>query len=122
MNNNAMRFRGRARRGAKPPGEMNRLESVYAAHLTERIATGEVAHWMFDAVSLRLADRTFYKPDFLVLLANGELEVHETKGFMEDDAAVKLKVAADRFWWFRFVLVKAKAKKDGGGFTFQEIG
>ena len=27
---------------------------------------------------------------------------HETKGFWEDDARVKWKVAAEQFWWFRF--------------------
>ena len=32
--------------------------------------------------------------------------LHEVKGFMEDDAAVKLKVAAETFWWFQFKLVK----------------
>jgi len=38
------------------------------------------------------------------------IELHETKGFMRDDAAVKLKVAADKFPEFLFVLVK-KIKK-----------
>ncbi len=39
---------------------------------------------------------------------------------MEDDAAVKIKVAAEAFP-FRFVLVKARAKRDGGGFEAQEV-
>jgi len=40
--------------------------------------------------------------------------MHEVKGFWQDDARVKIKVAADMYP-FRFIAVKPRAKKDGGG-------
>jgi hypothetical protein len=50
------------------------------------------------------------------MLANGELELHETKGFMRDDAAVKLKVAAGMYP-MRFYLVE----KSGPSFKLTEV-
>jgi hypothetical protein len=95
-------------RGRLPAGTMNRLEAKYADHLAQRKLVGEVAWFSFEAVKLRLAAATFYSPDFLVMLADGSLEVHETKGFMRDDAAVKIKVAA-QLYPFRFFLVRYNA-------------
>jgi hypothetical protein len=48
-------------------------------------------------MKFRLADNTFYTPDFMVVMADGLLEAHEVKGFWEDDARVKIKVAASLF-------------------------
>ena len=56
----------------------------------------------------------------MVLTADGVLEIHETKGFMQDDANVKLKVAACSFP-FVFRLVKRAAKKDGGDWLIKEV-
>lgn len=84
---------------------MNKTEAAYAELLEAQRVRGEVWWWGFEVIALRLADRTFYHPDFLVLAADGGLEVHETKGFMRDDANVKLKVAAALFP-FRFRLVR----------------
>lgn len=91
--------------GRLKAGQMNKLEAKYAKYLDELKLSGEVLSWQFDAINLRLADGCFYKPDFLVLTKDMQLEIHETKGFMTDDAAVKIKVAASSFP-FRFVLVK----------------
>lgn len=99
-----LRARGRP---VKRPGVMNRLETSYAQHLGLRQAAGEVAWFAYEAVKLRLANKTFVTVDFFVMLASGELEAHEVKGgFIEDDAAVKLKVAA-QMYPFRFVLVRS---------------
>lgn len=101
----------------EPSGGMNKTEAAYAAHLELRKLAGEVAWYGFEAVKLRLADRTFYTPDFMVMLSDGLIEFHETKatwstgkaGF-KDDARVKVKVAAKQFPMFRFVVVnKVKA-------------
>lgn len=81
---------------------MNKLEADYAQMLEFRKRAGEILWYEFEAIKLRLADNTFYSPDFLVLLASGELEIHETKGFWEEDARVKIKVAAEKFP-FRFI-------------------
>jgi hypothetical protein len=55
-----------------------------------------------------------------VLRGDGSLEVHEVKGFWEDDARVKVKVAASLFP-FRFIAVTAIAKKHGGGWKVEEF-
>lgn len=82
--------------------EMNKTEARYAQYLEARRAAGEVAWYAYEAFKLRLAERTFYTPDFAVLLASGRLECHEVKGgHWEDDARVKIKVAA-RLFPFRF--------------------
>lgn len=100
------RIRARGRGVRKPPGVMNRLESAYAQHLALRRAAGEVEWFAYEAVKLRLADKTFLTVDFFLMLRTGELEAHECKGgHIEDDAAVKLKVAAS-IYPFRFVLVR----------------
>lgn len=81
--------------GRLPAGEMNQTEARYDAHLWARRAAGEVAWHKFEGLKFRLADNTFYTPDFAVMLAGGALEAHEVKGgFWTDDARVKIKVAA----------------------------
>ena len=105
--------------GRLKTGEMNKTEAAYDAHL--RAITGTVIAWhKFEGVKLRLADNTFYTPDFAVMRTDGLLEMHEVKGFMKDDAAVKLKVAAS-IYPLRFLLVRARAKKNGGGWDVEEF-
>lgn len=58
------------------------------------------------AIKLKLAGKTFYTPDFETIGPNGEMIFWEVKGFMRDDAAVKLKVAANLYRWARFILVR----------------
>ena len=94
---------------------MNHTEAAYGEHLHARQIAGEVAWFAFEAIKLRLAPATFYTPDFFVMLADGTLQVEEVKGHWEDDARVKIKVAASMFP-FRFIAVQ-KAK--GGGWTYE---
>ncbi len=101
-------------RGQRKPGTLNKTEEAYAAYLRECQIAGEIDWFAFEGIKLRLADLTFYTPDFFVMTASGELECHEVKGFWEDDARVKIKVAAALFP-FRFRAVTRVAKKDGGG-------
>lgn len=106
--------------GRLPTGAMNRSEQAYAAHLEARKHAGEVLWYAFEAVKLRLADNTFYTPDFAVMMADGVIEMHECKGFWQDDARVKIKVAASLFP-FRFKAMKARAKKHGGGWQAEDF-
>jgi hypothetical protein len=101
-------------------GTMNKTEAAYAAMLDARRHAGEVAWFKFEGVKLRLANNTFYTPDFAVMLAGGELEMHEVKGFWQDDARAKIKIAAD-LYPMRFVAIKVKPKKDGGGWQVEEF-
>lgn len=85
---------------------MNKLEAKYAAHLQLLQQAGEIHSFCFERHNLKLADRTYYKPDFEVMLPDGTIEFHEVKGFMRDDANVKLKVAANQFPQYVFRLVQ----------------
>jgi hypothetical protein len=99
--------------------DMNKTEAAYDVHLRDRTIAGEIVWHKFEAVKLRLADNTFYTPDFLVLPASDSvLEIHEVKGFWQDDARVKIKVAAS-IYPFRFLAVTARAKKRGGGWDVE---
>ncbi len=93
---------------------MNGTERAYAEVLAERQSVGEILWFKFEPFSLRLAPQTFYIPDFALALANGEMEIHEVKGFWRDDARAKIKIAAAMFP-FRFCAVVKEAKKRGGG-------
>ena len=97
---------------------MNTLETQHAGTLELRKRAGEILDYWFEALTFKLADDCRYTPDFLVMLPDGELEVHEVKGHFEDDAKVKLRVAADKFP-FRFLAFRKLPKKEGGG--WQEI-
>lgn len=99
---------------------MNLTEERYAAHLELRRRVGEIEWFKFEGLKLRLAKDTFYTPDFFVMLPDGTLEVHEVKGFWEDTARVKIKVAAEMYP-FQFVAIKVIPKKDGGGWAVEEF-
>lgn len=88
--------------GRMPKGlgdsRMNKTEAEYARMLDAQKHAGTILWWRFEAIKIRLADNTFYTPDFLVLNHRMGLELHEVKGaFVMDDAKVKLKVAAEMF-------------------------
>lgn len=91
------------------PGKMNGLELRYSKVLDDRKVLGEVEAYWFERFNLKLADKTYYKPDFLVQLPSGHLEFHEVKGgFFTDKGRVKIKVAAEQFPLFPFVVVTRK--------------
>ena len=106
--------------GRLKTGQLNKTEQEYKQHLELLKSAGEVQLIRFEGLKLRLADNTFYTPDFMVLAADGVVECHEVKGFWTDDARVKIKVAADQYP-FRFKAVKKQAKKDGGGWAEEEF-
>lgn len=95
---------------------MNRTEAKYAMLLEARRQAGEICFWRYEQVKFRLADKTWYTPDFYIMLADGTIEIHETKGFMQDDANVKIKTVAELFPELLFVLVKWEK----GGWTFKK--
>jgi hypothetical protein len=102
-----------------PSGEeakLNRTEREYLAML--RAAHGATEWVGTQCLTLKLGDDCRYTPDFIVLDNAGVLWAHETKGgFTRDDALVKLKTAARKFSWIRFVL----ATKKGGVWQTKEI-
>ena len=102
-------------------GSMNKTEAAYDTHLAALQHAGEILWRKFEGLKLRLADNTFYTPDFAVMAADGVIECHEVKGFWQDDARAKIKVAAD-LYPFRFQAIKALPKKAGGGWGVELFG
>jgi len=111
---------GRLALGRLPIGKMNKTEAAYDAHLWLLRHAGEVLWHKFEGIKLRLADNTFLTIDFAVLASDSVMEMHEVKGFWEDDARVKIKVAA-AIYPFRFKAVKARSKKNGGGWEVENF-
>ena len=96
-----------------PRPRMNRWEEAYGAELLVKQAAGEIEWFGFEPIKLRLADATFYTPDFAVI-QGGRLCFIEIKGFIRDDAMVKFKVAAEMFP-FMFLMLRKIRQSDGGG-------
>lgn len=101
-------------------GTMNKTEAAYADTLELRRIAGEVAWFKFEGLKFRLADNTFYTPDFAVMLADGSLEAHEVKGHWEDDARAKIKIAADMYP-LRFIAIQRQSGKAGGDWKIEEF-
>ena len=82
--------------------EMNRTEAKYAKQLRERLLVGEIRWWEYECWKFRLADNTYYTPDFIVVDNALRIEAHEVKSEWStgkpgwtDDARVKIKVASE---------------------------
>ena len=86
----------------RQPVRMNKTERNYAGHLEKLKIAGDILDWAHEPFNLRLADNTFYKPDFIVVTNERLIEIHEVKGVWRDDALVKIKVAAENHPWFTF--------------------
>ncbi len=105
-----------ARGEKKAPRSMNKTEAAYGAFLEGQKASGRVAWYRFEGMTLKLADDCRYTPDYVVMLATGDIECHEVKGFWRDDARVKIRVASS-LYPFRFVAVT----KTKGGWDVEEF-
>ena len=106
--------------GRLKAGEMNKTEEAYAQTLELRKRSGEIAWYRFEGLKLRLADNTFYTPDFAVMKSNGLMQCHEVKGHWQDDARAKIKIAAEMYP-FEFLAVQKALKRDGGGWVVEEF-
>ncbi len=94
--------------GRLKAGQMNKTEAAYAAHLEGLQKRGMILWYRFEGIKLRLADKTFYTCDFAVMNSACVIEMHEVKGFMTDDANVKIKVAADQYPFQFYIIKKSK--------------
>ena len=99
-------------RGQTKPGVMNKTEAEYGASLELMKRACEIVDYKYEAVKLRLADKTFYTPDFLVIGKDMIVEFHEIKGgFIREKSEVKFKCAAEQFPWFDFQMHQKKNKQ-----------
>lgn len=90
----------------------SKWEAAYAGYLELRKRAGEIYEWQHKPLRLRIGKGTaFYTPDFSVINLDGEIELHEVKGYWREAAKVRIKVAADRHP-YKFVVV-TKGEFDG---------
>lgn len=105
-------------KGRLKTGEMNRTEAAYRDHLEDEKRAGRIIWYWFEHIKLKIADNACgYTPDFMVMRADGVIELHEVKGSLrifQEDAKVKAKVCADMYP-FPVKVVWPRKKKDGGG-------
>jgi len=78
-----------------------------------RKKAGDITDWWFETWRGRLADNTFYCPDFLILHNTGLLECVETKGHLEEAAGVRFKVARERFYFFKWTMLGWDKRRGG---------
>jgi uncharacterized Zn finger protein len=123
------KFRRARTRPRSQPGTMNKTEQAYAEVLEERRMLGQITGWRYEAIRFKLAGNTHYTPDFWVQLTDGSVELHEVKAcrangafLVEDDARVKIKVAAEMYHEFEWRIVGRLPKKAGGGWRVEVFG
>ncbi|MFM0165685.1 DUF1064 domain-containing protein [Paraburkholderia sediminicola] len=106
--------------GRLKTGEMNKTEAAYEKALADRKHAGEIVWYAFEAITFVLPGGVRYTPDFVVQLATGEIEIHEVKGYWEEDARQKIKIAQGAFP-FRFIGIRKRPKKEGGGWDIEDF-
>lgn len=109
-------------KGRLPKGEMNKTEARYMSGVIEPgLISGEIVWAKFDGIKLRIAPATFLTVDFAVLPADDMiLRMVDVKGaahLVEEDARVKMKVAAS-LYPFRFFITWPSKQ----GWQQEEIG
>jgi hypothetical protein len=106
---------------------MNGTEGAYKLALAVQKAKGEIEHYEYEPLTLKLADGVRYTPDFMVI-RDGIIELHEVKAgridksgnvkaITEDASRIKLRIAAESYP-FRFVLAVLSKK----GWQIEEVG
>lgn len=89
----------------------NKTEAAFELYLSNYYPDADIKR---EGVTLKLGNGVRYTPDFFVRQKSGLIQIYETKGFMRDDAAVKIKVAASAFPFWNFFLVRAHDRRLAG--------
>lgn len=112
----------------RTPGSMNKTEEAFASEVLDlRQRAGEVLSYAFEGVTFRLGSRCRYEPDFVVVCADGTVEVWEVKGSagwkLDSESRTKWKAAAESWVGGLFVFRAAvkRTKKAGGGWDTSEV-
>jgi hypothetical protein len=100
--------------------KLNKTEAAFEIWLHEHRSGALV---LTQSVTLKLANGVRYTPDFVTVEFGPDgpgrvLTAYEVKGFIREDAVVKLKVAAKAYPWIRFIMV---TKERAGTWSMQEI-
>lgn len=88
----------------------SKLESDFALWLETAKRSGAIVEYRYEPFRVRLADSTYYKVDFLVVLPDGRVVLVETKGWHKNmrDSISRWRIAADTLPWFHWVLATRK--------------
>ena len=106
--------------GRMKSGVMNKTEQRFANTLETLKQANEVLWYRFAPLSIKLAEKTFYRPDFMVLRKDYVIEIIDikgSKGVIQDDSHAKIKIAAD-IYPFRFLLA---FPQKGGTWKLEEV-
>lgn len=109
--------------GRLNPGELNKTEARFDAYLWRQHAVGAVLWHLPQCMSLKLADGCWFRIDFAFLPADRLFTIVDVKGaraMIEEDAKVKIKVAAAMFP-FRFAYAFPQSKRDGCDFDLEYL-
>lgn len=89
-----------------PKPVMNKTEVRYVDEvLTPELYAKEILAWKYEAVKFRIAKKTYYTPDFMVIHPQF-IEFVEIKGFLRDDAGVKFKACRELYPWFEWDMLR----------------
>ena len=104
------------------PDRMNKTERAYADQLYALQLAKEIISYEFEGVKLRLGKGAWYTPDFLVVTPE-RFELHEVKGFWREAARVRIKTAAAKHPYFKFIVVKydKPSRRAIGSWKIEEI-
>lgn len=86
---------------------------------------GEIKRWWYQPFKVRLSRiQNWFTVDFFAVMADDTMTAYETKGSWrapgQDRQHVKIKVAADEYPIYRWVVAMQRRKKDGGGWKFTD--
>lgn len=115
-------------RPGKSKGVMNATEKRFEANvLKPMLWAEEIVGYVYEPVQWRFGPdfKSTYKPDFMVLLANGEIEMIDVKGSggWEEHTRQKIKACAEQYQLFCWVGYKEKkgGKSNLGVFVREEF-
>ena len=97
-------------KGVAKERSMNKTERRYSLHLDDLIRKGAILRWDFEPEKFRLADNTFYTPDFRIITHSKHVEFADVKAWWvkagrvgaEEDSLVKMKVVAEQHPMYGF--------------------
>lgn len=88
-----------------PEDRLNKTEREFLSRLRNDVY-GHMQHIGIQSLTFQLGFDCRYTPDFWTRMEGGDFRLWEVKGFMRDDARVKLITAARMFPFWTFVLVQ----------------
>jgi len=94
-------------KASRLPRGMNKTETLYAVELDYLQREGAIKRWAFEAVKFRLADRTWYTPDFPIWLHDGRMRLVEVKGpFIREAGRIRFRVARELYPEHEWLMVQ----------------